>query len=168
MRPALPIALLAATLAAACGYRPVLGTLPDGLEAIHVPTVTNETAFAGLTAPLTSSLRKRVARSGLPVVGPGKGGARLEARIVDVRSEPGMVTAANGRLVPVDTLWTIRVEARLVGPGDRSLSMTEVFERQGRAYSGGSVRAEEALGGRSRLALLDELADVIVRSLLEP
>ncbi len=150
-----------------CGYRSVRGTAPGDAGAIHVPLVRNETAFAGLAGPLTSAMRKRLARSGVEVVGSGAGAPRLAITIVEVHGKPGMLTTRDDRLTPVDTIWNITARARIVRADGAELVESQHFEVQGRAYSGGTVLAEESLGHRRRQALLDDLSDAIARSFFE-
>jgi outer membrane lipopolysaccharide assembly protein LptE/RlpB len=163
----LRLALTLVAVLSGCGYRPVIGALPPGVDSVHVPPVANATARAGLAAPLTSALRKRLARSGIEVTRKGAAHARLEVEILEVGSEPGMVSTEDGRLVPEDAIWSVRAVARLVDPGGRPLAEPVWISRRGRASTGGSVHAEQALGHRRRLQLLDELADGIVAELFE-
>ncbi len=151
----------------ACGYRAVRGTVPGGGDAIHVPVAGNSTAYPGLAGPLSAAVRKRLARSGVKVVGSKKGAPRLEITITDARGVPGMLTTRDDRLTPVDTVWNITVEAKITRLGDDDLAPLEQFEAQGRAYSGGTVLAEESLGHRRRQVLLDDLADDIARFFFE-
>ncbi|MCP4674966.1 MAG: hypothetical protein GY854_05565 [Deltaproteobacteria bacterium] len=143
------------------------GTVPGGGDKIHVPVAGNNTSYPGLAGPLSAAVRKRLARSGVEVVGSGKGAPRLEITIVEARGETGMLTTRDDRLTPVDTIWHIIVEARITRLGDDEAQAPEQFEAQGRAYSGGTVLAEESLGHRRRQALLDDLADAIATYFFE-
>ncbi len=168
MRSLLVLGLLVLSIVTnSCGYRSVRGAAPGDTGAIHVPLVRNEAAFAGLAGPLTSAMRKRLARSGVEVVGSGEGVPRLEITIVEVHGDPGMLTTRDDRLTPVDTIWNITARARIVRADGAELVEARHFDVQGRAYSGGTVLAEESLGHRRRQALLDDLSDVIARSFFE-
>ncbi|MCP4600627.1 MAG: hypothetical protein GY847_08870 [Proteobacteria bacterium] len=154
-------------LPAACGYTPILGTVSGGGSDIHVPLACNETAYPSLRGPLTEALRKRAARSGIEVVNRKKGVPSLEVTILRVQGEPGMLTTKDNRLIPVDSIWCISAEARLVVSNSGMPKELETFEVCGRAYSGGTVLAEESLGHRRRKALMDDLADAVVRHFFE-
>lgn len=166
--PYLLVALGAAcVLAAGCGYRPVLGTLPDGRRTVRVPTVRNHTAYPGVTAPLTSALRRRLALSGLTVVNGGSETPRLEVEIVEVHTEPGTIVVESDTLRPVEAIWRIRATARLSGLRDGASPLETEQEVEGRSLTGANALAEERLGERRREDLLANLADAIVAELFE-
>jgi outer membrane lipopolysaccharide assembly protein LptE/RlpB len=153
---------------ASCGYRPVTGVVPGGGKSIRVPLVKNKTAYPSLSAPMTSVLRYRLAASGVEVVNTGKGVVRLQVIILQVQGEPGMLGTEGERLVPVDTLWRIKAEARVVDAGGKNLKGPAKFDVQGRSFAqGGSPLGQEALSQRERTELLDDLADAIVSKLFE-
>ena len=151
-----------------CGYRPVTGTVPGGGKTIYVPLVGNKTPYPSLAGPLTSVLRHRLAVSGVEVVNKSAGTARLQVKILGVQGDPGMLGTQGDQLVPVDTVWRIEAEARVIGSDGEDLKGPTLFDVQGRAFAqGGSALGEESLGQRERTDLLDDLADAIVSKLFE-
>jgi outer membrane lipopolysaccharide assembly protein LptE/RlpB len=150
-----------------CGYHPISGTIPGGGSVVHVKPATNETPFPGLASPITSALRKRLVQAGIEVVGSGHGAPRIEIRLVEVDSSPGMLTASNGRLKPMDTIWSIAATVTVSKPGAPALAGPRRFEVKGRSFSGDGVLAEESLGERRRVALIDDLVDQIVADMFE-
>ena len=150
-----------------CGYRPVRGQVPGGGGEVCVPPVENRTSYPGLTAQLTYSLRKRLARSGIDVKMKGEGAPNLKVTIAEVEGGPGMVQAENGGLVPLERIWKIKAEAKLVRPGGKEIFGAESFEVSARSYTGDNPLAEESLGQRGLLALLDELSDEIAVRIFE-
>jgi hypothetical protein len=152
---------------ASCGYAPVKSRLPDGAEAVHIPLVGNETAFPDIAGALTKALRIRTQESGLRVVARSGGVHRLRATIVAVNGAPGMLTADGDRLKPLDTIWQVTVEARLEDADGRVVKGPERFEAAGRAYSGPNPVSEEAIGHERRLALEDDIANMIVRYMFQ-
>jgi hypothetical protein len=151
-----------------CGYRSVKGAVPGGDRSIRVPLVQNKTAYPSLSAPMTSVLRYRIAESGIEVVNKGKGVVRLQVTILQVHGKPGMLGTEGRRLVPVDTLWRIQAEARIVDADGENLKGPAEFDVQGRSFAqGGSPLGQEALSQRERTDLLDDLADAIVSKLFE-
>jgi len=163
-----PAAAIAAAVAASgCGYRSVQGVVPGGGRAVHVPVVRNETACADLAAALTASLREAVAMSGLDAVGDGEGAPRLEVSIESVEAGPGSVASDGDRLSPVDLIWRMEVEARIVSPSGRVLAGPERIASDGRSLAGSGAVADEALGARARLAVADAIAAEVVGVLLE-
>ncbi len=146
----------------ACGYRPVTGRLPDGSGSVHIPLVENRTAFPCVASALTEALRTKTRQSGLRVT-PGAAKAyRLRVRIVNVGSTPGMLRVANGHLDPLEQVWLIRAEATLEDPSGRAVRGPKAFEAGGRSLASGNPSADEALGHRRRLALQEDLAELIV------
>ena len=145
-----------------CGYRPLKGSVPGGGRDIHVPLVKNRTPYPGLVAPLTSAIRRQSAASGLHVVRTRQDVPRIEATIVAVAQRPGMLRAEAGHLLPVDTIWSISVEATLVDANGQIAVGPELIEIKGRAYSGTTVQSEESMGQHRREALMDDVADAIV------
>lgn len=158
--------LMVLLFVASCGYAPVAGKVPGGGSEVRVPMVENRTAYSGLAGPLTAALRQRLAKSGLNVVYDG-GAPSLEVTIVQVSSGPGMLTAREDRLRPVDSIESVVAEFTLTSSGGKTLVEPDRVEASGRAYSGGGPLAEESLGQRRRQALLDELADAIAERLVE-
>lgn len=153
---------------ASCGYRPVTAAVPGDGRAVFVPLVENKTPYASLSAPMTSVLRQRLAASGVEVVLKGAGAARLLVVILQVDGAPGMLGTQGDHLVPVDTLWRMVAEARVVEASGKAIVGPTRFEVEGRSFAqGGSPLAEESLGQRARTDLLDELADAIVSQLFE-
>jgi hypothetical protein len=151
-----------------CGYRPVTGVVPGGGKAIYVPVVENKTPYPSLAGPMTSVLRQRLAVSGVEVVSKGAGAVRLRVTILQVQGDPGMLGTRGDQLVPVDTIWRIEAEARVIGLDGKNLRGPIRFDVQGRAFAqGGSALGEESLGQRERTNLLDDLADAIVSKLFE-
>ncbi len=71
------------------------------------------------------------------------------------------------KLYPVDTIWRIRATARLIDSESKLIAGPFHFDVTGRAYSGDTVLAEEALGHRRRQTLMDRLADDIAQHLFE-
>jgi hypothetical protein len=157
----------AAIFVLACGYKPIASTVPGGGKSIHVPLVKNRTPYADLVAPLTAAIRHRLARGGIRVVSGNKGAPRLHVTIVGVEGKPGMLGVENDRLVPLDTIWSIRVETTIRSTNGTMLAEPEVLLAHGRAFSGDSPTSEEALGKRRRQALLEDLAEYIARYLFE-
>ena len=157
----------AAIFVLACGYKPIASTVPGGGKSIHVPLVKNQTSYADLAAPLTTAIRHRLARSGIRVVSGNKGAPRLLVTIVSVQGEPGMLGVRNNRLVPLDTMWSIRVEATIRSANGTTLTEPEVLLAHGRAFSGDSAMSEEALGKRRRQVLLEDLAEYVAQYLFE-
>jgi hypothetical protein len=145
-----------------CGYRPLDASLPGDGRDIHVPLVKNRTPFAGLKAPMTSALRRQSATSGLNVVNERTRTPRIEATIVAVKQRPGMLRAEANRLMPVDAIWSITVEATLLDAAGQTLKGPQTFEIKGRSYSGTTVQSEEALGQHRRESLLEDAAEAIV------
>jgi hypothetical protein len=79
-----------------------------------------------------------------------------------------MLGTEGDQLVPVDTLWRIKAEARVIGVDGTNLKGPSQFEVKGRSFAeGGSPLGQEALGQRERTDLLDDLADAIVSKLFE-
>ncbi|MCP4200089.1 MAG: hypothetical protein GY762_23350 [Proteobacteria bacterium] len=151
-----------------CGYRPVKGVVPGGGKSIRVPLVQNKTAYPSLSAPMTSVLRYRMAESGVAVVNKGEGVVRLQVTILQVHGEPGMLGTEGERLVPVDTLWRIQAEARIVDAAGENLKGPAKFDVSGRSFAqGGSPLGQEVLSQRERTELLDDLADAIVAKFFE-
>ena len=120
-----------------------------------------------MTGPLTASLRQRLKRGGLDIVSMGGNLPKLEVVIVEVIGKPGTLSAREGRLVPLDTIVDIRVEVKISDSGGDRIVGPEVVGVGGRAYSGGSVMAEEASGHMRRQALVDRLAGEIVSRFFE-
>jgi hypothetical protein len=151
-----------------CGYRPVAGVIPGGGKSVYVPLVENKTSYPSLAGPMTSVLRHRLAVSGVDVVSKGAGAVRLQVTILQVDGDPGMLGTQGDHLVPVDTIWRIEAEARVIGLDGKNLKGPTQFDVQGRSFAqGGSPLGEESLGQRERTSLLDELADAIVSKLFE-
>ena len=148
--------------AVSCGYRSVGATTGEGGKRIAVPIARNQTAMKGLAGPLTSSLRIKLAKTGLEVTQSNRGAPRLEVDIILVESEPGMLTVNGSHLDAVDSIRSIHARATLVGYDGEILEGPHQFEVQGRAYAGGNPVSDEALGSRKLRALLDDLAAEIV------
>jgi hypothetical protein len=163
----LRLALLAAIGAAACGYRPLTARVPGGGERICVPQVENRTSYGGLAGSLTVALRRELARAGLEVVGAGEGAPELRVAITAVRGGPGMLGVEQERLAPVDIAWEIAAEARVADRVGEDLTRPELLTVDGRSLAGDGVTAEQTLGDRRRLELVDRLAREIVRALFE-
>ena len=151
----------------ACGYSFVGRSAAEGKQAVTIPIAKNETAFAGLTGPLTEALRQRAAMSGLNVLDRDPKAPRLEVTIVKIASEPGVLVAKEKRLLPVDAVWHIEATAQLVAAGGQLLRGPYTYSADGRSYAGGSILEEEALASRQRISLLDDLAASIVSELVE-
>jgi len=158
----LPLALLVSS----CGYQPLIARVPGGGTAISVPLVENRTAHADLAAPLTSALRRRLAGEGLDVRSAGGPVPALEVEIKSVNGMAGLVEQRGERLLPLESVWRIEVEARVAAPDGTLIAGPERVAAEGRAIAGGDALAEQALGARRRAELLDELGARIVEALL--
>ncbi|MFO8072213.1 MAG: LPS assembly lipoprotein LptE [Polyangia bacterium] len=152
------ILLVGACLAAGCGYRPASTPLPAGYRSVSVPAVENRSAHAGLSAELTASLRRQLARRGAVVVPEGEGAPRLLCAVIGAAGEAGTLGAERNRLVPVDTLWRIELEGELVRADGLSLAGPIRVSASGRSIYGRSAAEAEALGRRERSNLLDAAA----------
>lgn len=161
------LALAAAIGATACGYRPLTARVPGGGDRVCVPQVDNRTSYGGMAGPLTTALRRELARVGLEVVGAGEGAPELRVAIASVRGGPGMLGVERERLAPVDIAWEISAEARIVDRDEEDLTRPELLTVDGRNLAGDGVAAEQILGDRTRLELTDRLAREIVRVLFE-
>jgi hypothetical protein len=161
------IALALALAAIGCGYRPIVARVPGGGDRIAVGVVENQTSYAGLAGPLTTAIRKALARGGLELASANDRVPALEVVIVAVDGGPGMLGTTNDRLVPVDIVWRVSARARVVDPEGQARAGPVSLAVEGRSLEGGGVAAEAALGAREREELMDELAREIVRALLE-
>jgi len=162
-----PLAIAAALAWAGCGYRPLTARVPGGGERIFVPQVQNRTSYGGIAGPLTGQLRRELARAGLDVVGDGAVAPVLEVAIVAVRGGPGMLGVEGGRLVPVDVVWEITVEAAVRDADGELLAGPEPVTVDGRSLAGDGVATEQALGARARDELVGRLAREVVQILFE-
>jgi hypothetical protein len=148
-----------------CGYKPVVGHVAGGQVCVAI--VENKTPYPGLSHSLTSALRHRLSTSGIRVVRGGNRVAGLRVTILAVEGRPGMLGTREGHLIPLDSIWRIRADARLTGPDGLEIAGSDQFQVVGRSYSGGNPQAEESLGDRRRLSLVDDLADAVVAYLFE-
>ncbi len=128
---------------------------------VRVPIAQNETPFSKLAGPLTAALRRRIAQSGIEVAGLGQPGHTLEVTIVEITQTPGMLSVESGELVPADIIVQIVVSARLADADGEIIQGPKDFEANGRAYTGETPLAEEALASRRLTALLEDIADAV-------
>ena len=152
-------------LVISCGYRPVRGTVPGGSDEIHVPSVINKTPHPALAGPLTASVRRQLAKDGLHVVDKGHSAARLHITIYHIESKPGMLTARDDQLIPLDSVWRIRIEAHITDPKGALIAGPEKLSVEGRAVAAGNPLFQESQGNRRLTTLLDELARAISRQM---
>jgi outer membrane lipopolysaccharide assembly protein LptE/RlpB len=152
----------------ACGYHPVHGKSgrSPAVRTVFVPVAENLTARAGLAPELTSALRRRLGERGLNVTSSEADHPRLEVTILAVEDEPGALRFEAARLAPVDSIWSIEVEASLVGSGGAMLAGPERFRVEGRSIYGDTPLAAEGLGWRTRAELVEALAERISESLV--
>jgi hypothetical protein len=164
----LPVILAAVlSVTASCGYRPLVGRLPDGSQSIYIPVVENKTPFRGIGPALTEALRIKTEKSGLRVVAGSQGAYRLRVTILEVNDEPGQLEASGGHLGRIDTIWYVRVEAVLENRSGRPVRGPRVFEAGGRSFSGANPTAEASLGHARQMAIQDDVADLIVEYLFQ-
>jgi hypothetical protein len=156
------LSTIAAFLLLSCGYKPLNGTQPNGMIAVVIPTVQDRTAYAGSATPLTSALRRKTAEFGLDVESSGASAARLIVAIVNINNQAGQLKVDDRRLLPMDTIWRIEVEARLEDAAGNIIIPEQSFVASGRALVQGSPDLEEARAKDRRTALFDDLAEMIV------
>jgi hypothetical protein len=157
------LSLLAAAVAAqtsGCGYRPLSARFKEGKDAIVIPLVGNETAHAGLIAPLTKALRLKTQAAGIRVA--SSGSPRLVATIVAVTSGPGMLAREGTDLYPVDKIQTIEVRAHVEGVDGSIVVPVRVFKARGRSLAGNNTQSEVILEANRRIGILDDIAEMIV------
>jgi hypothetical protein len=106
------VAALAALLFAACGYRPVHGTTPEG-ERLHVVLAASSVADAVASDEVLAGVRDELARMGALAGGEGYPRVEVELLRADEASE-GIAAQPNadGRLLPTSRATRVGVVAR--------------------------------------------------------
>ncbi len=150
-----------------CGYRPLLGERSDSIGPVKVPAARNETSYAGMSAPLTSAVRRGLARSGVETVSGNKNAAALKLAIESVTGAPGMLGVESNHLTPRDIVWTVVLRVRLDGANGTELIEPTRMEATGRSVAQGNVASVESLSAAAREEIVGDLAQRVVLMVLE-
>jgi hypothetical protein len=150
-----------------CGYRPLLGERSDSIGPVKVPTARNETSYAGMSAPLTSAVRRGLARSGMETVSGNEKAAVLKLAIESVTGVPGMLGVESNRLIPRDIVWTVVLRVEFDGENGTNLIEPIRIEATGRSVAHGSVASVESLSAAAREEIVGDLAQRVVLMVLE-
>ena len=155
-----PVLALALGLCAACGYKPLAGGSrgAGSISKIAVPIAKNETSFAGVTAPFTEEVRRRLAALGVEVVAEGEGTPILSMVIASIGDETGMTMRSGGALLPSDTVWRIDVMVSLEAADGEQIVPPTRFSGDGRSIASGSAAGESYTGSRTQREVMDDLA----------
>ena len=145
----------------------MLGKRNDSIGPVKVPTARNETSYAGMSAPLTSAVRRGLARSGVETVNGNKKAAALELAIESVTGTPGMLGVESNRLAPRDIVWTVVLRVALDGADGAELIEPARMEATGRSVAQGSVASVESLSAAAREEIVGDLAQRVVLMVLE-
>ncbi len=129
--------------------------------------VTNSTAFAGMSSPLTGALRTRLASYGVEVVSDRNGARELQVEILSVREQPGMLGVSDGRLISRDVLWRVELGVSMVDSGGEVRIPSRRVVAEGRALATGGIVGEAASGEWTRSELIDTLARRVASLVLE-
>ena len=150
-----------------CGYKPLLGERSNSIGPVKVPTARNETSYAGMSAPLTSAVRRGLARSGVETVSDNRKAAALKLIIESVNGTPGMLGVESNRLTPRDIVWTVVLRIALNGANGVELIEPTRLEATGRSVAQGSVASVESLSAAAREEIVGDLAQRVVLMVLE-
>jgi len=166
-----PIGIAAAIVlvlaSCSCGYRPLLGERSDSIGPVKVPTARNETSYAGMSAPLTSAVRRGLARSGVEAVSGSERAAELKLAIESVTGAPGMLGVESNRLIPRDIVWTVVLRVEFSRPNGAELIESTRIEATARSVAQGSVASVESLSTAAREEIVGDLAQRVVLMVLE-
>ena len=159
LRRCTPVLVLALGLAA-CGYKPLAGgsRAPGSISKVAVPIAKNETSFAGVAAPFTEEVRRRIAALGVTVVAEGKGAPVLSMVIASIGDETGMTMRSGGALLPSDTVWRIDVMVSLEASDGEQIVPPTRFSGDGRSIASGSAAGESYTGSRTQREVMNDLA----------
>lgn len=106
------LALVVALGIAACGYRPVQGTTPDGAR-LHVVLATSNVADAVATDEVLAGVRDELSRLGALAAGDGYPRVEVEVLRADEAAEGvAAVPNADGRLLPTSRATRVGIVAR--------------------------------------------------------
>ncbi len=150
-----------------CGYRPLLGERSDSIGPVKVPAARNETSYAGMSAPLTSAVRRGLARSGVETVSGNEKAVVLKLAIESVNGVPGMLGVESNRLTPRDIVWTVVLRVALDGANGTEMIGPIRMEAKGRGVAQGSVASVESLSAAAREEIVGDLAQRVVLMVLE-
>ncbi len=153
---------LLALLAAGCGYSRVHAKVPGGGDSIIVPLAINHTAAKDLSEPLTSVLRKRVAKAGVGVGSEDPRAASLEVTVVMVGDSPGQLGTNATELMALDKIYTIHADVTVMSSAGSPIKGPKRFVVHGRSYARDAARADDVFGSKRLKLLLEDLTDEIV------
>jgi len=152
-RALVPLALLVALGAAACGYRAGL-TLPEHTETVGVEVFDNDSLLRNIELDLAQSLARAVTdRVSAPLVPSGRADVVVRGRIVDYRRRGGIRTRENELL---ETGIRFSVEASLVRRSTGEV-LRETSTSLWSGYFAGDLESELAARDRAFVYLAEEL-----------